>query len=433
MNCTECQEKLVEYIEGLLPDGQKQAIEAHIRDCVRCQAELDELTILGQRMTSDGKSRQSADFENAVFNRIVREQNQRLKRADGISRPLQVWRIIMKSRITKFAVAAAVIAAAIIGTHFIGNPFEANVTFADVIKPIMNARTMIFDFIVGDEEKGPVIHDIVADDKIRRTFSNMSTIMILDINSAKILTLVPESRAAMYIDFNGPLWAGTKDFTEFVRRTILDLKEMPIQELGEKNIEGLKSIGFQTKGHNEEVTIWADPQTAQPIRIELRFGQTLYIVKNIEFDVPVDESLVSMEVPAGYTLRKTEGNMNKLTEQDFIESLRIWAQYLLDGSFPETLSVEDYLKTISLVCEKIDQSGASEEEGTKLGMTFGKGMAFFQQMAPKGVDYRYTGSGVKLGDAEKAIFWYRPKESTNYRVIYGDLSVRETAPEDLPK
>ena len=40
---------------------------------------------------------------------------------------------------------------------------------------------------------------------------------------------------------------------------------------------------------------------------------------------------------------------------------------------------------------------------------------------------------VKLGDADKAIFWYRPKGAEKYRVIYGDLSVKDVAPENLPK
>ncbi len=60
-------------------------------------------------------------------------------------------------------------------------------------------------------------------------------------------------------------------------------------------------------------------------------------------------------------------------------------------------------------------------------------MVFFQQMTPKGIDYRYTGGGVKLGDAEKAVFWYKPKDSQNYRIIYGDLSVKDISQENLPK
>jgi len=39
----------------------------------------------------------------------------------------------------------------------------------------------------------------------------------------------------------------------------------------------------------------------------------------------------------------------------------------------------------------------------------------------------------KYADAETLIFWYRPEGSQDYRVICGDLSVKDVAPEDLPK
>jgi hypothetical protein len=345
-----------------------------------------------------------------------------------------IWRIIMKNPITKLAVAAVVVVAALIGMHFIGNPFGSTVTFAQVIKPILNARTVVLDFIAGPEGKGPVIHDIVVGSKIRRTISNMETIMIIDLDSARMLTLDPPSKGAAYIDIQGPLQEGTKNLIEFVRKTITNLKDLPVQELGQCNIDGHKAIGFQAKGPNEEVKIWADPKTAKPIRIELLLQQkSLYILKNIEFDVPVDDSLVGMEVPAGYTLSNTEVNLRDFTEKDFVEVLRMWAELLLDGNFPESINVEDFLKLTPLVGEKIRQLNVSAEEGTRLGMTFGRGMIFFQQLDPYGIDWHYAGKGVKLGDASKAIFWYRPKDSQTYRVIYGDLHVEDVPPENLPK
>jgi anti-sigma factor RsiW len=141
MNCTECKEKLVEYIERLLSDEQKQQLESHLKNCRQCQTELEQLIALGEKLSSDAENKQSNEFENDVFNRIIREQNLRLKQADKINRPLEIVRIIMKSKITKLAIAAAIIIAVGIGIYFNIGPLKTNVTFADVIKPIMNART----------------------------------------------------------------------------------------------------------------------------------------------------------------------------------------------------------------------------------------------------------------------------------------------------
>ncbi len=178
-----------------------------------------------------------------------------------------LWEYIMESRITKLAAAAAIIIVALFG---ISQLFRGTVTFADVIQPILNARTVVFDLVMGKDETGPVIHDIVAGSRIRRTFSNMDTIQIIDLDNAKMLALDPKSKGAFYMDIKGHIQEGTKNLIEFVRKTITDLKDLPVEELGQQNIDGLKAIGFKSSGPNEEVTIWADSKTAQPIRIEIR-------------------------------------------------------------------------------------------------------------------------------------------------------------------
>ena len=45
---------------------------------------------------------------------------------------------------------------------------------------------------------------------------------------------------------------------------------------------------------------------------------------------------------------------------------------------------------------------------------------------------RYVGEGAKLGDSESPVLWWQPKSADTYRVVYGDLSVKDVAPEDLP-
>lgn len=348
-----------------------------------------------------------------------------------------LWENIMKNRITRLAAAAVIIIAAALG---VSQFFGGTVTFADVIKPILNAHTVVLDLMMGEED-APVVRDIVVGTRIRRTFSNMDTILILDLDNAKMLSLDPKSKVAMYIDIKGPIGEGTRSYIGLVRNIVNDIEEhpdWPVQELGQQEIDGQRVIGFQVSGPNEEITIWADPKTALPVRIETLLGQsfskqTHYILKDIEFDVPVDESLVSMEPPADYKLAGMEYSMNQFTEEDFVKSLRIWAEFVLDGRFAETIGVEDLLKIAPLLGEKLSQSNLSEEEGIRIGMSFGRGMMFFQRIVEEGCDWHYAGNGVKLGDAEKAIFWYQPKGMKTYRVIYGDLSVVDVEADQLPK
>lgn len=341
----------------------------------------------------------------------------------------------MKSKITKVAAAAVIIFAVLIGIHSFtgGTP-----TFADVIEPILKARTVIFDFQIGKEEDSPVMHEIVVGTRIRRTISNLPGMtQIIDMETGKMLALNDVDKTAVYVDIKGKLQEMTRGYIEFVREVLMELKDSPdVKELGEQVIDGQKAIGFSGRGNNnQELKIWADPKTAVPIRVELRLGREFFVVlKNFKFDEHVDESQVSMKVPEGYKLEETEIiDFTKGTEEDFIESLRIWAKLLLDGEFPEVVGTEQYMKTMPLLGEKLVQSGLSDEEvGKKVGIIFPRAMFFLQTLEIDG-KYTYAGKGVKLGDADKAIFWYRPKGAEKYRVIYGDLSVKEVSKENLPK
>ena len=434
MNCADCKEFLVPLVEGLLAESQKRTVTSHVETCPACRAELKELIALHNRLVKNGKALAQRNLENNVMNKIIRIQNAKLKEAAvSATDSLAVRRKIMKSPITKMAAAAVIIIAVFVGIHQIGG---SGVTFADVIEPILNARTVVYDFVIGDEESNPVImHEIVVGTRIKRTISNIPGMtQILDLENGKMLVLLDaEEKTAAYVNIKGELQERSRGYIEFVRKVLMELKDsQKVESLGEQEIDGQKAIGFAGWGliGDGEVKIWADPKTAVPMRVELRIGQLFVILKNFKFDVPVEDSL-SMDVPEGYT-EEAEVHFTKGTEEDFIESLRVWAKVLLDGKFPEAIGTENYMKQMPLIGEKLAQSGLSEEEAGKLGMTLPRGMFFLQLLETDG-KYHYAGKGVKLGDADKAIFWYLPEGAETYRVIYGDLSVRDAAPEDLPE
>jgi outer membrane lipoprotein-sorting protein len=432
MNCEESKELLVAYVEGLLEDSEQQAVEEHLKDCSSCQAELKELTALHDRLVTNGKALAQSNLEKDVMNQLIREQNVRLKAAARATDALKIRRTIMKSPITRIAAAAAVIIVAAIGVNYIMAP---SVTWAQVIEPILNARTIVFDMILGTDDTGMVTHEIVVDSRMRRTMSNMPNMtMIIDTDNAKLLALDTDAKTAVYADIAGDLGERHRSYIKFVRQIIRQLQDGQVEQLGEQVIDGQKAVGFIGRGQNEEVRIWADPQTAHPIRIEAKIGQEFsFTMKNFEFDAEVDESLVSMDVPEGYKLQKNDIALGNTTEADLVESLRIWAEIIGDGTFPEAIGSESAMKQMPTLVQKIDAMKVSEEKGTQIGMGFARGLMFHQMLENQGGKWHYAGAGVKLGDANTAIFWYQPQGSATYRVIYGDLSVKDVAPENLPK
>jgi hypothetical protein len=309
------------------------------------------------------------------------------------------------------------------------------VTWAQVIEPIRSARTISCDMIISRDENNLSMHEIIVGSHIRRTMSNIPNIvMILDMNAGKMLMLDSASMTATYVDIQGDLQNRTQSYINFLRDIITRLRDNPdIENLGEQLIDGCKVIGFRGKDPNDEVTIWADAVTALPVRVDLRVGQVSAILMNIELDALVDESLLSMDVPAGYTKKDTQLDLGNATEQDFVESLRVWAKVLGDGTFPDAIGTENAMKEMPMLVQKVKAMNLSEEQATKVGMAFGKGILFHQIIDKRGDDWKYVGAGVKLGDASRAVFWYRPEGSPNYRVIYGDLTVKDVAPENLPQ
>lgn len=346
-------------------------------------------------------------------------------------KPTFVRRFLMKP-FTKFAAAAAVlIVIAVVSSQLM----FVQPTFADVVRPLLNSRTLAYDVIRGPEDDGMVTHDIVVGSRMRRTLPNIggiTRILIIDIDKNQMLMLETERKTASYQEMKGVFQHGAQGFMDFLRTAIRKAQEnieSSPRNLGTRQIDGKTAVGYQLgDGGDESVIIWADTKTALLIRIEAEFGPQRVTLKNFQFDIPVDPALVSMDVPAGYTLTEAAMDMTDLTEEDFIAGLKIWAEILLDGRFPESITTDQCMKQAPLLRDAVIRRKMPQAEAEQIRKHFVRGMMFIAMFDGQ---WHYAGNGVKLGDAATPIFWYRPKDAQDYRVIYGDLSVAEMTDEDL--
>lgn len=351
--------------------------------------------------------------------------------------PASMWRILMKAKMPQLTAAAIVIVAALV---FLTQSTFVQPTFAEIVRPLMDAETIIYDFITGPEDgEGPVIHDIVKGTRIRRTISNLPGITIIcDTQNAKMLHLVEKDKKATYMDMTGDLQLGTQEFLKFIRWTILQAQEHKEpaagpESLGTRQIDGRKVVGYAAGG-DQRIEIWADVKTSLPVKIILGIGPNITTLKNFQFDVPVDDALVSMDVPEGYTVQESNLNLSDATEEDFIAGLKVWATVLRDGTFPDSVTVDQCMLQVPKLEPAIGRLNLSAQEAERMGASFIKGMMFISLYTAKDLEpWHYAGAGVKFGASEKPIFWYRAKGATDYRVIYGDLHVENVPPENLPQ
>jgi len=429
MNCTECKDLLIEYTEGLLDVTQKGSIERHLEECPVCRKEADDTRALQDRLIKNSLAVKPIHLEDTVMDRILKERNTGLRAADTAGFLFQIRSLFMKNTVIKIAAVAVVIIAVFIGL----NSFQNNVTFAQVVDPILNAGTITYDVLFGDPSKGIAMHDIAVGPIIRRSFSHMETVLILDTESMRMLSLNPDNKSGAYINIKGIVADNNQDFLQFLRdASVMAVKDpqSAVEELGQKRINGNDTIGFRLSSASSSdrgIVIWADPDTALPIQIDLQMGESSYTICNIRFDVPVDESLVSMDPPAGYTIQDVGMDLSGASERDFLAVLRIQAEYF-KGGFPDELAFGDILKLTSELGNIIPRMELKPEEMMEIGPAYLRGMMFYQNLSLEEEGYSYTGKGIRLGEGEKEVFRYRMPGSQSWRVIYGDLYV-----EDLPE
>jgi hypothetical protein len=386
----------------------------------------------------------NAKTDKAVLGDIVEafEQSKKpvLSEVEGkdsaITQP-SIWRIIMRSRITKLAAAAVIILAVLIGLNFLGVVGRGNVTWADVTQNILDANTAMFNLRIGSGNQIPPFLVIAGKNHLRQELGGTST--IIDYESGKMLVLNTNMKTAMFIDIAG-LPQAPPNFLERLQKSIAKIKNDPnavIESLGKKEINGKEAQGIHAySGTSVDLTIWSDPQTNLPVLVETtKLGQTLIVMSDFKFNVPVDTSLFSMEIPEGYTEQKqTKIDLSNLSEQDLVTCLKTCSE-LMNGRLPDKLDLDtiqqqiaDFDKSVVTSMAELNQQ---QQRGMEIMTTIIRGLTFVQNL--KG-QWQYYGKDVPAEDDNSAIFWYKPAGSENYRVIYRDFNIREqvTAPA-MPK
>lgn len=167
-----------------------------------------------------------------------------------------------------------------------------------------------------------------------------------------------------------------------------------------------------------------------------------HIEHNIVLNADLDDSLFSVEPPKDYALTTESEDRDSVTEKDMIDYLGALADFNR-RTFP------DQVLPFEIISDRVNVNKAwakPEKDRTAAEQRLIRAKdhytAKFRQMptcffienqtVPK--SFRYLGNGVKLGDKDRIVCWYKPKDakSNAYRVVYGDLSVKNVDPTDLP-
>jgi hypothetical protein len=200
--------------------------------------------------------------------------------------------------------------------------------------------------------------------------------------------------------------------------------------LGEKEIDGHRALGFRHASPTNTTTLWGDPETGLPVLVEVEMrGITNADATMSHFKLNEDlkPELFDMTPPADYTVQTLSFDASKPTEAALIEMLEKSSD-LNEGKFLDILDQQGLLALITQMKppDEIDEKNLLPPKLLDLSIKLARGMQFAWEL-PESADAHYAGKGVKRGEPDRPIFWYKPEGKDQYRVIFADLSVKEVA------
>ena len=223
------------------------------------------------------------------------------------TREQNMWRTIMKNRITKLAAAAVIIFAVLIGMNQFGGSIDgATVAWAQVVEQINNyTKYKCRQRVVRQEgPEYPTMDVYHLNLSQRRQEVEDGSIHIIDMRRTDAITveLKPDQMKATVTKLVGIGPRSDPHIIEMVKR----FEQESTERLGTKKLNGKILHGFRHQPNKyNDFTVWVDPKTKLPVEIELihtQAGQTIFL-DEFEFDFELDPSAFSTDIPDGYDVK----------------------------------------------------------------------------------------------------------------------------------
>jgi hypothetical protein len=421
----------------------------------------------------------SADLDRRVHEDISRALTEPKKTESALPEP-NIWRIIMKSRITKLAAAAVVMIACVIGLS-LWKTTGSGIALADVLARIEKVKAYRYQwFRTGEEPNKPYSFLRRATTLSSQEYGSKTTREELDPNGGwstfqegyrspdnkTAIIIWPKQKKYGRVEFDDVtaerMWeVSSNDPRTFLKR-ILACK---YESMGRATIDGIEVEGFQTTDPNFfysyigdrqigdvnqiDVKVWVDAKTRLPVRYDYmgdKRNRTHFVMQDFQWDVPVDAADFEPVIPDDYT--GTVVKLPDVTEETAIQGLKLWVELL--GKYPEKSPIEadfaDVGDTVLRLAEKSETPAAMRLKEEIKGLTdeqIKKKLAdflmpiralgrFYGLLQWDKKDPEYYGKIVIPKDADKVLMRWKVSDN-EYRVIFGDLHTQTVTAEALAK
>jgi outer membrane lipoprotein-sorting protein len=367
---------------------------------------------------------------------------------------VQIWRIIMKSKITKFATAAVIIIGVLFGLYFMGGPDMAGVAWAEVVENVEQIQTYIFrgkssttGGPAGDDvqEMEITVYWSLAHGTRMDTYMDGKIAANTYVISAEkmMIQLIPEQKRYIRMLVNEELQKEIEEEQNNPRYMVKQFMAYEYTELGRDIIDGIEVEGIESTnpkvwgGMVEKASgrLWVDVETNLPVRMEVEMVmggvETKMVMDQFQWGIELDPSLFEPVIPADYELI-AEVEMPDVGGEKAVEGLRLFAE-LTGGSYPGDMSIMAVMNELGGVMQEElgtePNSMPSRETMEKL-LKVQMVCMFYAKLVQEDKDPAYYGDKV-TAEFGHAVLMRWKTDDDQYRVIFGDLTIEDVSADEL--
>lgn len=264
----------------------------------------------------------NAKMDKAVRNDVLGAFENSKNKKPAVPHP-NIWRIIMKSKITKIAAAAVIIVAVILGLTITGGTDIASVTWAEVIEKVEQIPALSFDMTTEITYTENEILTIQAENYVAGDYGTKSSLymngelFVIKYRLPKkklVYQIRPKDKTYFRFDLSDEQAAKGQD-PDDPRTWLKMILSGDYTKLGLTNIGGIKAEGIESNkseiaGEGTVMRLWVDVETNLPVRIEVE-GEKMeagekrphkFVAENFQWNVELDESVFEPNIPPDYKL-----------------------------------------------------------------------------------------------------------------------------------
>ncbi|HLN31400.1 MAG TPA: hypothetical protein VK395_26905 [Gemmataceae bacterium] len=355
----------------------------------------------------------------------VLDQFERARRAETATpwwkHALKEGRDIMRRPMLRLFAGAAACLAILAFWLFIPGRQSTVQAFQQLAQAVVQAKTAKFQMEVDIEgqprQKFQAYY--LAPGKFRQELGFITNIS--DFSVGKMVSLIPAQKKALVMNLKGRE-SGAKnqpDNNYFERlRELLSgsqgAKDIQYQRLGEKEMDGEKVVGFRYDSPMATVTLWGNPKTGAPVRIENVWSgipRTEVVMSHFEINPDLKKELFDLTPPADFKVQSFDVDASEPREQDLVQAFRTCSE-IGAGEYPDSMDTAGVSKLIIkyAMSQGKNFSDDTVQQLMKESIKIGRGFQFAMQL-PQSADAHYAGKGVKQTAKDRAIFWYKPEGS----------------------